>query len=163
MQSNIHYQVSYQKFMISYQKSLRNVQITNKNIIKINNFDPNNAHSHNMISVWMLKLGGPFLCKPYFQAMPSSNEISCGMEKGQCGSNQQKRIKQCIKNHQLVFSLPICSKIFKKILFYTLYKSFNENDLLSSNQSGFRPSDSCINQLLSITAKYIDLLIMISR
>ena len=32
-----------------------------------------------------------------------------------------------------------------------MYKIFNENDLLSSNQSGFRPCDSCINQLFSIT------------
>ena len=28
---------------------------------------------------------------------------------------------------------------------------FIENDLISSNQSGFKPGDSCINQLLSIT------------
>ena len=26
-----------------------------------------------------------------------------------------------------------------------------ENDLISQNQSGFKPDDSCINQLLSIT------------
>ena len=47
--------------------------------------------------------------------------------------------------------LPICSKIFERLLFNKLYKFFNENDLLSSNQSGFQPGDSCINQLLSIT------------
>ena len=28
---------------------------------------------------------------------------------------------------------------------------FKENDLISSNQPGFKPGDSCINQLLSIT------------
>ena len=28
-----------------------------------------------------------------------------------------------------------------------------ENNLISSNQSGFKPGDSCINQLLSITHK----------
>ena len=28
---------------------------------------------------------------------------------------------------------------------------FIENELISSNQSGFKPGDSCINQLLSIT------------
>ena len=28
---------------------------------------------------------------------------------------------------------------------------FIDNKLISSNQSGFKPSDSCINQLLSIT------------
>ena len=35
----------------------------------------------------------------------------------------------------------------------SLKDSFNENDLLSSNQSGFQPSDFCINQLLSTNHK----------
>ena len=32
-----------------------------------------------------------------------------------------------------------------------MYEYFIENELISSNQSGFKPGDSCINQLLSIT------------
>ena len=28
---------------------------------------------------------------------------------------------------------------------------FNDNNLISPNQSGFRPSDSCINELVAIT------------
>ena len=32
-----------------------------------------------------------------------------------------------------------------------MYSFFIENDLISSNQSGFKQGDSCINQLLSIT------------
>ena len=32
-----------------------------------------------------------------------------------------------------------------------MYEFFTENSLVSPNQSGFKPSDSCINQLLSIT------------
>ena len=31
-----------------------------------------------------------------------------------------------------------------------MFKFFIENDLISPNQSGFKPGDSCINQLLSI-------------
>ena len=41
--------------------------------------------------------------------------------------------------------------MFEKIIFNELYKYFNENQLLCSNQSGFRPGDSCTNQLLAIT------------
>ena len=63
----------------------------------------------------------------------------------------KKNDKQCIKNYRPVSLLPICSKIFERLLFNELYKFLNENDLLSSNQSGFRPGDSFINQLLSIT------------
>ena len=36
-------------------------------------------------------------------------------------------------------------------MFNEMFKFFIENELISSNQSGFKPGDSCINQLLSIT------------
>ena len=32
-----------------------------------------------------------------------------------------------------------------------MFEYFNENDLISHNQSGFKPGDSSINQLLSVT------------
>ena len=32
-----------------------------------------------------------------------------------------------------------------------MFRFLIENNLISSNQSGFKPGDSCINQLLSIT------------
>ena len=34
--------------------------------------------------------------------------------------------------------------------FFTLALLFSKNNLLSSNQSGFRTEDSCINKILSI-------------
>ena len=46
--------------------------------------------------------------------------------------------------------LPICEKIFERIIFNSLYKYLDENKLLSVHQSGFRSKDSCVNQLLSI-------------
>ena len=46
--------------------------------------------------------------------------------------------------------MPIFGKIFEKIIFNKINFLLEEN-LLNSNQSGFRPSDSCINQLLAIT------------
>ena len=36
-------------------------------------------------------------------------------------------------------------------MFNEMFEFFIENKLISSSQSGFKPSDSCINQLLSIT------------
>ena len=46
--------------------------------------------------------------------------------------------------------LPICEKIFERIIFNSLYKYLDENKLLSVHQSAFRSKDSCVNQLLSI-------------
>ena len=47
--------------------------------------------------------------------------------------------------------LPICSKIFQKPIFDSIYDFIDENNHLNNNQSGFRPSDSCIRQLIAIT------------
>ena len=47
--------------------------------------------------------------------------------------------------------LPICGKIFERLIYNSLFEFFISNKLISSNQSGFKPGDSCINQLLSIT------------
>ena len=59
--------------------------------------------------------------------------------------------KQNVKNYRPVSLLPIFGKIFERLIYNEMYSFFIENDLISSNQSGFKQGDSCINQLLSIT------------
>ena len=63
----------------------------------------------------------------------------------------KKGDKQLINNYRPVSLLPICGKIFERLLFNTIFKFFDENKLLNPNQSGFRPHDSCVSQLISIT------------
>ena len=58
---------------------------------------------------------------------------------------------QNVKNYRLVSLLPIFGKIFERLIYNEVYSLFIENDLISSNQSGFKQGDSCINHLLSIT------------
>ena len=47
--------------------------------------------------------------------------------------------------------MTIFGKIFGNIIFSKIYNFLLEEKLLNPNPSGFRPSDSCINQLLAIT------------
>ena len=49
--------------------------------------------------------------------------------------------------------LPVLGKLFEKLLFDSMYKHLCTNGLLTGHQSGFRPCDSTINQLLSISHK----------
>ena len=58
-----------------------------------------------------------------------------------------------MENYRPVSLLPICGKIFERLIYNSLFEFFIANELISSNQSGFKPGDSCINQLLSITHK----------
>ena len=47
--------------------------------------------------------------------------------------------------------MPILGKIFEKVIFDAVYKHLCDLKLLNPSQSGFRPGDSTINQLLAIT------------
>ena len=51
-------------------------------------------------------------------------------------------------NYRPISLLPICGKIFERIIFNNLYTYLNLNGLITKNQSGFRPGDSTTNQQL---------------
>ena len=65
----------------------------------------------------------------------------------------KKNVKQLVNNYLPISLLPIFGKIFEKTIFNRTYNFISEENLLNHNQSGFRPSDYCVNQLLSITHK----------
>ena len=53
------------------------------------------------------------------------------------------------KHNRPISLLRICGKIFEKLIFNEMFTFFFENELISPNQSGFKPGDSCINQFLA--------------
>ena len=55
-----------------------------------------------------------------------------------------------ISNYRPISLLPICGKIFERIMYNAVFDFLIENKLFNANQSGFRPGDSCVNQLISI-------------
>ena len=59
--------------------------------------------------------------------------------------------KQILKNCRPISLLPVCDKIFGKLLFNKIFKFFYENDLVLPYQSGFTPGGVFLNQLLPIT------------
>ena len=62
----------------------------------------------------------------------------------------KKGDKKTVINYCPVSLLPICGKIFERLLYNEVLTFFLENQLILLKQSGFRPRDSCINQLVSI-------------
>ena len=84
----------------------------------------------------------------------SFRSLSHNMEKGKCSSCSKKGNRQRKMSDRPISLLPTCGKIFKKIIFDGIYQHLFENDLISTIQSGIRPDDSNVNQLLSITHIY---------
>ena len=73
------------------------------------------------------------------------------MEKANIIPIRKKGNRQSKENYRTISLLPIFGKIFEKLMFDAIYSHLCENSLLSQHQSGFRPGDPTINQLLSIT------------
>ena len=120
----------------------------------IQNLDPNKAHGHDQISIRMLKICGKTICKPLeciFRECLNTGLFPLEWKKANLVPVYKKGDKQCLINYCPVSLLPICGKIFEKLIFNEMFKFFNENNLISPKQSGFKPGDSCINQLISIT------------
>ena len=105
----------------------------------IQNLNPNKVHGHDNISIRMLKIYGSYLNTGLFLS---------NWKKGTLFLCTNKVI---YKNYRPVSLLPICGKTFEKLIFNELFNSLLENNLILPSQSGFKPEDSCINQLLSIT------------
>ena len=73
------------------------------------------------------------------------------MEKANVVLAHKKGDKQILKNYWPVSLLSIYEKFFERVIYNNLFEYFIGNDLTSQNQSGFKPGNSCINQLISIT------------
>ena len=102
----------------------------------------------------MIKLISPFIIKPLstvFQNCMKSGIFPDDWKKRNILPVHKKNSKQLFNNYRPMLLLPICSKLFEKLIFDSIYSFMIHNKLLNSFQSGFRPNDSCINQLISIT------------
>ena len=73
------------------------------------------------------------------------------MEKANIVLIHKEGDKQCLKNYRPFSLLPVGGKILERLIFNEMFRFFIANNLISSNQSGFKPGDACINQLLSVT------------
>ena len=117
----------------------------------IQNLDPNKAY-HHMISIRMIKLCGISIWKSIeiiFQNCLRSGKFSSEWKKANVVLTFKESDKRCIKNYRPVSLLPVCSKVFERLLYNKMFSFFSEVNLILPKQSGFRPGDSCTNQLLS--------------
>ena len=134
---------------------LSDIHIDTDTTIKlIRSLDTNKAHGCDGISIRMLKLCATSISKPLHILFNNSVISECfpnEWKKANVIPVHKKGDKQIINNYRPVSLLPICSKIFEKIIFFSLFKFLKDNKFLNCNQSGFRCGDSCVHQLLSVT------------
>ena len=111
-----------------------------------------------MVTIWWEFAYLNYVINPFVNLlMLSSNLVwhkafSHQNEKKQMSYKFTKK-RQCVKNYRPVSLFPICSKVFENTIYDTMFPYFIQSNLISENQSGFTPGDSCVNQLFAITHK----------
>ena len=142
-------------FLKRTDKFISSVSFSSNHIARIiRDLDPNKVHGHDMISISMLKICCASISKPLeiiFKSCIEKGQFPNEWKKANVVPVHKKGDKQMLRNYRPVSLLPICGKIFERLIYNNLYEFFIKSDLISSNQSGFKQGDSCIYQLLSIT------------
>ena len=122
-------------------KSLDSVNFSTDDIFKIlNNLDPNKAHSHDMFSIRMIRLCGNSVCKLLsiiFNDCLKEGKFPSDWKKAHVVPVHKKGDEQYLRSHRRISLLPICSKIFERLIYNELFTFFTDNKLISPNQSGF--------------------------
>ena len=148
---------SFQISPLDVDSLLSNIEITGEKILHIIGLlDPKKAHGWDDLSINMLKLCDIEIVKPLYLIYMKCLEIGrfpSSWKKANVLPIHKKENRQLKKNYRPISLLPICGKIFEKLMFDAIYEFLCENQLLTPSQSGFRAGDSTINQLLSITHK----------
>ena len=135
------------------QATLRSLDFNGGEILKIiRALNINKAHGHDDISIRMIKICDESLLKLLLILFKNSLKLSCYPDiwkKSNIMLSHKKNDKQLLNNYRPISLLPIFGKTFEKIILNRIYDFLLKEELLNPNQSGFRPSDSCINQLLA--------------
>ena len=142
------------------EKRINDIPIRYDEILKlIRNLNPNKATGSDGISGHMLLLCDDSIVLPLkliFQNILDKSIYPDAWKLANVTPIHKKEDKQLVKNYRPISLLPICGKIFEKIVFNNLYSYLNMNKLLTENQSGFRPGDSTTNQLLYLVSEIYD-------
>ena len=120
----------------------------------IRSLNPNKAHGWDEISIRMIKLSDASLVTPLKIIFTNCLRQGVFPEIWKCANVvpvHKKNEKNVKSNYRPISLLPIFGKILEKLMYDSLYSHFVSCDLLNPNQSGFRPGDSTVNQLISIT------------
>ena len=129
--------------------------IREEDIIKIiRNLNSAKAHRYDAVSIAMLKICDISISKPLcylFKNCLTECIFPEDWKKANVVPIFKKGSRQDFKNYRPISLLPICGKIFERLIYNSIFNFIEERKLLSPNQSGFKPPDSCINQLLLIT------------
>ena len=117
-------------FIRKTNKSLSTLTFCSDEIKKvIRNLDSNKAHGHDMLSIRILKICDDSLCGPLefiFHSCIETGKFPSEWKKANVCPVHKKSDKQIIKNYRPISLLPICGKIFERLLYNKIFHFFKK-------------------------------------
>ena len=135
--------------------SFSTINLNKDNLISlIRSLNTYKSHGHDGISTRMIKMCDLSIVKPLmiiFKNCINDGIFPSCWKKANITPIHKKGDKCIVSNYRPISVLPICGKLFEKLIYSELYNYLSSNNILNTNQSGFRSGDSCTNQLTVIT------------
>jgi hypothetical protein len=122
----------------------------------LNNLDPSKATGPDGIGNRLLKEAAIAISEPLsklFQISLNQGIYPTLWKQASVTALHKKGSIYDCNNYRPISLLPCVSKVFEKLVFNHMYSYLIKNNLISPNQSGFRPGDSTVRQLVSICHK----------
>ena len=95
----------------------------------------------------------PLLCDLFNFSLSTSRVLEKWKEANVCAVFK-KGDKSLVSNYRPISLLSNMEKVFERLIFKHIYNFIHENNVLSPHQSGFRPRDSTVNQLMYLYNNY---------
>ena len=123
------------EFTYMMEERIQSIIFSESDVIKIiRTFDVNTVHDHDNISVTMIKLCINSVAHPLtliIQNFMAAGTFPTQWKRANIVPIHKKNDKQIVSNYRPVSLLPICSKIFEKLIFSELFKIFEDNNLFN--------------------------------
>ena len=120
---------------------ITNLNMNSETIIKIiDSLNPTKAHGWDGISIKMIKLCKYSITKPLliiFDKALLTGVFPENWKRANVVPVHKKLSKNIVNNYRPISLLPICSKVFEKIIYNSLFTYFKTNNILVKEQSGF--------------------------
>ena len=124
-----------------------------KRLSIIRSLNPNKARGWDNISVCMIKICDDSLVLPLkliFENCLRRGVFPEVWKKANVVPVHKKNSRNHKQNYRPISLIPVLSKVMEKLIFDSLYEHLSLHEMLDPCQSGFRPGDSTINQLIFI-------------
>ena len=133
---------------------LGSIRINREEVLDIlKSLDVTKATGPDGVSAILLREGAPSICDSLtrlFNLSLQQEVFPSSWKQAHVTPLHKKGDTNLCNNYRPISLLSCVGKVMEKVVFKYVFNFFRENLLLSSNQSGFMPGDSTVNQLLCL-------------